>query len=50
MLIAGYASQFFRARFKRIGRFPVAINIASGAILAALGAFIFFRGATGFWF
>jgi cytochrome c-type biogenesis protein len=50
MLIAGYTSQFFRTRFKRIGRFPVAINVASGAILVALGLFIFIRGATGFWF
>ncbi len=50
MLIAGYASQFFRAKFRKIGKFPLAVNIASGAILVALGVFIFFRGMTGFWF
>jgi cytochrome c-type biogenesis protein len=50
MLIAGYASQFFRARFRKIGKFPYAVNIISGALLVALGGFIFFRGITGAWF
>jgi cytochrome c-type biogenesis protein len=50
MLIAGYASQFFRARFRKIGKFPYAVNIISGLLLVALGALIFFRGMTGFWF
>ena len=44
MLIAGYASQFFRKRFRGIGKFPYAVNIASGAILVALGLFIVFKG------
>jgi cytochrome c-type biogenesis protein len=50
MLVAGYASQFFRVRFKKIGKFHVAVNIASGAILIALGVFVYFHGATGFGF
>ncbi len=50
MLTAGYASQFFRARFRKIGKFPVVVNIVSGAILVALGVWIFFHGATGFGF
>ena len=50
MLIAGYASQFFRNRFRTIGRFPVIVNIASGLILVAFGALIFFKGSFGFGF
>lgn len=50
MLIAGYASQFFRTRFRKIGRFPQAVSIVSGTLLVALGGFIFFRGMTGFGF
>jgi cytochrome c-type biogenesis protein len=50
MLIAGYASQFFRARFRKIGKFPYVINIMSGLLLVGLGFFIFFRGMAGFWF
>jgi cytochrome c-type biogenesis protein len=50
MLVAGYASQFFRTRFRKIGKFPLVVNVASGATLLALGTFIFFRGMTGFWF
>ena len=50
MLIAGYASQFFRARFRKIVKFPYVVNIISGALLVALGGFIFFRGMTGFGF
>ena len=50
MLIAGYASQFFRFRLRKIGTFPVVVNITSGLILLALGVFIFFRGMTGFGF
>lgn len=50
MLIAGYASQFFRSRFRKIGKFPVIVNITSGLILLALGVFIFFMGMTGFGF
>jgi cytochrome c-type biogenesis protein len=50
MLIAGYASQFFRTRLRTIGKFPVVVNIASGLLLAALGLFIVFRGMIGFGF
>jgi cytochrome c-type biogenesis protein len=50
MLVAGYASQFFRARFRKIGKFPYVINIVSGLLLVGLGVFIFFRGMAGFWF
>jgi cytochrome c-type biogenesis protein len=50
MLIAGYAAQFFRNRFRKIGKFPVIINIASGLILVAFGAVIFFKGTVSFGF
>jgi cytochrome c-type biogenesis protein len=50
MLIAGYAAQFFRSRFRKIGESPVIINVASGLILVAFGAVIFFKGALGFGF
>jgi cytochrome c-type biogenesis protein len=50
MLIAGYASQFFRTRLRKIGKFPVVVNIASGLLLVALGLFIVFRGMIGFGF
>jgi cytochrome c-type biogenesis protein len=50
MLVAGYAAQFFRKRFRKIGRFPVMINIASGLILIAFGTMILFKGALGFGF
>jgi cytochrome c-type biogenesis protein len=47
MLIAGYASQFFRNRFRSLGRFPVLINVVSGAVLLALGIFIITKGIVG---
>jgi cytochrome c-type biogenesis protein len=50
MLIAGYAAQFFRKRFRNIGKFPVMINIASGLILVAFGVVIFFKGTINFGF
>ncbi len=50
MLVAGYASHFFRTRFRKIGKFPVVVNIVSGVILVALGGFIFFKGMLGFGF
>jgi|WetSurMetagenome_2_1015567.scaffolds.fasta_scaffold49698_6 cytochrome c-type biogenesis protein len=50
MLIAGYAAQFFRKRFRKIGKFPIMINIGSGLILIAFGAMILFKGAFGFGF
>jgi cytochrome c-type biogenesis protein len=50
MLIAGYAAQFFRNRFRKIGKFPVIINIVSGLILIAFGAAIFFKGTVSFGF
>lgn len=48
MLLAGYASQFFRKRLRGLGKYPVLINIGSGAILLALGLFIVFKGMIGF--
>jgi threonine/homoserine/homoserine lactone efflux protein len=50
MLIAGYASQFFRTRFRKIDNFPAVVNIASGRILAAFGAKVFLKGPPGFGF
>ena len=44
MLIAAYTSQFFRTRFNKIRKFPVVVNIASGLVLVAFGAFIILRG------
>lgn len=48
MLIAAYASQFFRNRFRKIGRYPQLVNIVSGIVLMAFGVFIAFRGVLGF--
>jgi cytochrome c-type biogenesis protein len=50
MLIAGYASQFFRTKFRRVGKFPYVINAVSGLLLIALGGIVFFRGTLGFGF
>jgi cytochrome c-type biogenesis protein len=41
MLIAGYASHFFRNKFRKIGKFPYIINVASGLLLIVLGIIIF---------
>jgi threonine/homoserine/homoserine lactone efflux protein len=48
MLIAAYASQIFRNRFKRLGKYPFVINLVSGIILLALGIAIFFKGIVAF--
>lgn len=48
MLIAGYASQFFRKRLSILGRHPRITSFASGSILVALGVFIYFKGMIGF--
>jgi cytochrome c-type biogenesis protein len=50
MLIAGYASQLFRKRFRSMGKYPYLVNMGSGLILLALGGFIFFKGVIGFGF
>jgi cytochrome c-type biogenesis protein len=47
MLLAGYASQFFRKRLRVIGAYSIIINVGSGLILLALGLFIVTRGITG---
>lgn len=47
MLTAGYASQFFRTRFKGINKHATLINVGSGLILIVLGTFIYFRGVVG---
>jgi cytochrome c-type biogenesis protein len=48
MLIAAYASQIFRNRFKRLGKYPFIVNLVSGIILLALGITIFFKGIVAF--
>lgn len=48
MLIAGYASQFFRKRLRGFGKFPYLVNIVSGLLLVALGLFIVVKGMIGF--
>jgi len=50
LLVAGYAAQFFRNRFRKIGKFPAIVNFASGLILLAFGAMIFFKGTISFGF
>lgn len=48
MLIAGYATHFFRTRFRVIAGHSRIINIASGLILVSLGLFIAVKGVVGF--
>lgn len=48
MLAAGYVSQFFRNKFRGLGRHPQFVSIVSGLILVALGLFIIFKGVIGF--
>lgn len=48
MLLAGYASQFFRKRMSSVGKYPRIVSGASGIILIALGIFIYFKGMIGF--
>jgi cytochrome c-type biogenesis protein len=48
MLVAAYASQIFRNRFKSLGKYPIAVNLISGVILLALGITIFFKGIVAF--
>lgn len=50
MLIAGYASHFFRTQFRKLGGHSRLVNVASGAVLVALGIFIIAKGMTGFGF
>jgi cytochrome c-type biogenesis protein len=47
MLVAGYASQFFRKRLTKAGKYQIAINIGSGVILVVLGFLIVTRGIIG---
>jgi cytochrome c-type biogenesis protein len=47
MLVAGYASQFFRRRFRAIGKYPLIINVVSGLLLVALGLLIVTKGIAG---
>jgi len=48
MLIAAYASQIFRNKFKRLGKYPFVVNLVSGIILLALGIIIFLKGIVAF--
>jgi len=48
MLVAGYATQFFRKRVSVAGKHPAVISLVSGAVLVLLGLFIFFKGMIGF--
>ena len=50
MLLAAYASQFFRNRFRKVGKFPLFVNIGSGVVLLFFGVFIFFKGVINFTF
>jgi cytochrome c-type biogenesis protein len=50
MLLAAYASQFFRNRFRKVGKYPYLVNIGSGLILLVFGALIFFKGVISFGF
>ncbi|NLG15834.1 MAG: cytochrome c biogenesis protein CcdA [Fibrobacter sp.] len=50
MLIAGYASQFFRTHIKAAGKYPRVINVVSGLVLILLGGIITFKGMTFFGF
>lgn len=44
LLIAGYASQFFRHKLGSVRKFPRIVNVISGLILMALGLFILTKG------
>lgn len=48
MLVAGYASHFFRKRVAVAGKHPKIVSMLSGTVLVALGAIIFFKGMIGF--
>ena len=48
MLVAGYATQFFRRRVSGLGKYPHLVSIGSGAVLVVLGVFIFLKGMVGF--
>jgi len=48
MLIAGYASHFFRKRLAVAGKHPRVVSAVSGAVLIVLGGIIFFKGMIGF--
>jgi cytochrome c-type biogenesis protein len=47
MLLAGYASQFFRKRLRSIGKYSMVINVGSGLILLVLGFLIVTKGIVG---
>ncbi len=44
LLLAGYASQFFRNRMGAVMKHPALIRVASGLLLIAFGVFIWTRG------
>lgn len=44
MLVAAYASHWFRTRFRAVARFPTALRLFSGAVLVLFGLFILTRG------
>jgi cytochrome c-type biogenesis protein len=44
MLVAAYASHWFRSRFRAVQRFPWAVRILSGAVLVAFGLYILTKG------
>ena len=44
MLIAAYASQWFRQRFRALGQFPVALRLFSGVVLVGFGLYILLNG------
>ncbi len=44
MLVAAYASHWFRTRFRAVARFPAALRIFSGTVLVLFGLWILTQG------
>lgn len=44
MLVAAYASHWFRTRFRAVARFPMALRIVSGTVLVLFGLYILTQG------
>ncbi|MFP4679905.1 MAG: cytochrome c biogenesis CcdA family protein [Chitinispirillaceae bacterium] len=46
LLVAGYASHFFRRKLGGLRKYPNLMNMISGGVLIGLGMFILFKGVT----
>jgi len=44
MLVAAYASHWFRTRFRGVARFPIALRMFSGTVLVLFGLYILTQG------